>query len=262
MTQYGGFGDGPPPYRGIHRDSTGPRGPLGGHTGSVTVLRVAVVEDEPLYRELLSTGLIAHLDDVEVIGSYATGEELFLAVKPSDVDVLLTDVDLGPGIDGTQTGIRMRRSNPRLGVVLLSNFAMPGLLAGLPDDVRGGWSYLLKTSVADLDQLGLAICESAAGGMVIDSALTKTLVPQGSGPLQVLTPRQVDVLARMANGWSNKRIAEDLVLSVRTVESVISDVIAALAIPRDIDGYNARVACVLLYLQHTVSKSETPASRP
>ena len=226
------------------------------------MLSVAIVEDEPLYRELLSTGLVAHLDEVTVVGSYESGEELLVSVHPEDIDVLLADVDLGPGIDGTQAGIRLRRANPRLGVVLLSNFAMPGLLAGLPEDVRGGWSYLLKTSVADLEQLGLAIRESAQGGMVIDSALTKTLVPQGSGPLRVLTPRQVDVLARMANGWSNRRIAEDLVLSVRTVESVISDIIAALAIPRDVDGFNARVACVLLYLEHTVSRSETPISRP
>jgi DNA-binding NarL/FixJ family response regulator len=61
----------------------------------------------------------------------------------------------------------------------------------------------------------------------------------------------------MANGWSNKRIADDLVLSVRTVESVISDIIAALAIPKDVDGYNARVACVLVYLKHTVSAARS-----
>ena len=89
--------------------------------------------------------------------------------------------------------------------------------------------------------------------MVIDSALTRKLVPEGTGPLAGLTPRQIDVLGRMANGWSNRRIADDLVLSVRTVESVISDIIAALAIPKDVDGYNARVACVLVYLRHTIT---------
>lgn len=89
--------------------------------------------------------------------------------------------------------------------------------------------------------------------MVIDSALTRKLVPEQVGPLSALTSRQVDVLSLMANGWSNKRIADDLVLSVRTVESVVSDIIAALAIPKDVDGYNARVACVLVYLRHTVS---------
>ena len=223
-----------------------------------TELRVAVVEDEPLYRELLVTGLIARLTDVTVVGSFGSAEELTAALSAESIDVLLADVDLGPGADGTQLGVHLRRRNRRMGVVLLSNFAMPGLLAGLPEDVRGGWSYLLKTSVADLDQLGLAIRESAAGGMVIDSALTSKLTPERSGPLAELTPRQMDVLSRMANGWSNKRIAEDLVLSVRTVESVISDIIAALAIPKDVDGYNARVACVLVYLKHTVAG--TPAA--
>ncbi|MBM3687875.1 MAG: response regulator transcription factor [Actinobacteria bacterium] len=223
-----------------------------------TELRVAVVEDEPLYRELLVTGLIARLTDVTVVGSYGSAEELTAALPADSIDVLLADVDLGPGADGTQLGVHLRRRNRGMGVVLLSNFAMPGLLAGLPEDVRGGWSYLLKTSVADLDQLGLAIRESAAGGMVIDSALTSKLTPERTGPLADLTPRQMDVLSRMANGWSNKRIAEDLVLSVRTVESVISDIIAALAIPKDVDGYNARVACVLVYLKHTVAG--TPAA--
>jgi DNA-binding NarL/FixJ family response regulator len=219
-----------------------------------SVLRVAVVEDEPLYRELLVTSLIARLDDMEVVGSFGSAEELTSSLKPEGVDVLLADVDLGPGADGTQLGVHLRRRNPRLGVVLLSNLAMPGLLASLPDDVRGGWSYLLKTSVADLDQLALALKASASGGMVIDSALTRTLVPQRTSPLASLTPRQMDVLARMANGWSNRRIAEDLVLSVRTVESVVSDIIVALGIPKDVDGFNARVACVLVYLKFTVAR--------
>lgn len=223
-----------------------------------SALRIAVVEDEPLYRELLVTGLIARLDDVSVVGSFGSAEELLATVRPEDIDVLLADVDLGTGADGTQLGVHLRRRNRRMGVVLLSNFAMPGLLASLPEDVRGGWSYLLKTSVADLDQLALAIRESATGGMVIDSALTSRLTAERSGPLAQLTPRQMDVLARMANGWSNRRIADDLVLSVRTVESVVSDIIAALAIPKDVDGYNARVACVLVYLRHTVTRTSSP----
>jgi DNA-binding NarL/FixJ family response regulator len=227
-----------------------------------TELRVAVVEDEPLYRELLTTGLITRLSDVTVVGSFGSAEELTSALRPDAIDVLLADLDLGPGVDGTQLGVYLRRRNRRMGVVLLSNLAMPGLLAGLPEDVRGGWSYLLKTSVADLEQLALAIRESAAGGMVIDSALTRKLIPEESGPLAGLTPRQIDVLARMANGWSNKRIADDLVLSVRTVESVVSDIIAALAIPKDVDGYNARVACVLVYLKHTISSVRSTNGKP
>jgi DNA-binding NarL/FixJ family response regulator len=200
---------------------------------------------------------MSRLPDVELVGAFGSAEDLTSSLRASDIDVLLADLDLGQGADGTQLGVHLRRRNRSMGIVLLSNLAMPGLLASLPDDVRGGWSYLLKTSVADLDQLALAISESAAGGVVIDSALTRQLVPQATGPLASLTPRQIDVLSRMANGWSNKRIAEDLVLSVRTVESVVSDIIAALGIPKDVDGYNARVACVLVYLRDTVKTTRT-----
>ena len=248
----------------LSRGSTVARALAPPHTGFVSQgLRVAVVEDEPLYRELLATGLIARLDGVTVVGSYSSGEELLARLDPESADVLLTDLDLGGGgMDGAQAAVQLRRRNTALGVVLLSNFAMPGLLASLPDDVQGGWSYLLKTSVSDLDQLALAIREAAAGGVVIDEALTRTLVAQRSGPLQQLTTRQMDVLSRMANGWANKRIAEDLYLSVRTVESIISDIIAALAVPKDVDGFNARVACVLIYLRHSVSTSGREPSHP
>ncbi len=244
-----------------HRVSTVTTAPPPSDTGMVAApLRIAVMEDEPLYRELLVTGLISRLDGVAVAGSFATGEQLLAEVEPMSVDVLLADVDLGAGMDGTQAAVLLRRRNPKVGVVLLSNFAMPSLLATLPDDVRGGWSYLLKTSVSDLDQLTLAIQGAASGGVVVDEALTRNLVPQRTGPLQELTPRQIDVLSRMANGWSNKRIAEDLFLSVRTVESIISDIIAQLAVPKDTEGYNARVACVLIYLRHSVSRNRrTPA---
>ncbi len=244
-----------------HRVSTVTTAPPPSDTGMVAApLRIAVMEDEPLYRELLVTGLISRLHGVAVAGSFATGEQLLAEVEPMSVDVLLADVDLGAGMDGTQAAVLLRRRNPKVGVVLLSNFAMPSLLATLPDDVRGGWSYLLKTSVSDLDQLTLAIQGAASGGVVVDEALTRNLVPQRTGPLQELTPRQIDVLSRMANGWSNKRIAEDLFLSVRTVESIISDIIAQLAVPKDTEGYNARVACVLIYLRHSVSRNRrTPA---
>lgn len=224
-------------------------------SGAPSPLRVVVVEDEPLYRDLLVTGLISRLSDVEVVADFSTGERALEGLQGVDFDVLLTDVDLGAGIDGTQVGVSLRRRRPGIGIVLLSNLAMPSLLAGLPEDVSGGWSYLLKTSVADLDQLALALRESSLGGLVIDTALTKSLVRREASPLAILTPRQMDVLARMANGWSNRRIADDLFLSVRTVESAVSSIIAALGVPNDEGGYNARVTCVLLYLRHTVSVS-------
>ena len=212
------------------------------------------MEDESLFRDLLITGLVARVPDTQVVAQYANAEQAMDEAASVQADVLLTDIDLGVGMDGMKLGIAMRRRRIVRGVTLLSNLAMPGLLTELPVEVRGGWSYLLKTSVADLAQLALAIRGCAQGDVVVDSALTAGLVPLHDSPLNALTPRQLEVLSLMANGWSNKRIAEELHLSVRTVESSISDILAALRIGGAASDINARVACVLVYLRHTVTQ--------
>lgn len=218
-----------------------------------TPLRLIVVEDESLFRDLLITGLVARVPDALVVAQFSTAEQAM--DDGVEADVLLTDIDLGDGMDGLKLGIAMRRRKRVRGVTLLSNLAMPGLLTEIPLEVRGGWSYLLKTSVADLQQLALAIRGCAAGDVVVDSALTAALVPSQDSPLSALTPRQLEVLSLMANGWSNKRIAEELHVSVRTVESAISDILSALGIAGSAADINARVACVLVYLRHTVTQT-------
>lgn len=220
-----------------------------------TPLRLIVVEDESLFRDLLITGLVARVPDAQVVAQFSTAEQAMDESDGVEADVLLTDIDLGDGMDGMKLGIAMRRRRRVRGVTLLSNLAMPGLLTEIPLEVRGGWSYLLKTSVADLQQLALAIRGCAAGDVVVDSALTAALVPSQGSPLSALTPRQLEVLSLMANGWSNKRIAEELHVSVRTVESAVSDILSALGIAGGAADINARVACVLVYLRHTVTQA-------
>ena len=215
------------------------------------VLDTIVVEDEPLYRELLCTGLVSRLPDIRVVASFATAEDLRDNARDIHADVLLTDIDLGDGEDGFALATRLASARQVRGVVLLSNFAMPSLLADAPTTGGVGWAYLLKTSVADLGQLQLAIRGAVAGDLVVDSTLTSALSPRASGPLMGLTSRQSEVLTLMANGWSNQHIAEHLVLSVRSVESVVSDIIRTLRIDPHTKDINARVACVALYLRST-----------
>jgi len=215
------------------------------------VLDTIVVEDEPLYRELLCTGLVSRLPDIRVVASFASAEDLRDNAHDIHADVLLTDIDLGDGEDGFALATRLASARQVRGVVLLSNFAMPSLLADAPTTGGVGWAYLLKTSVADLGQLQLAIRGAVAGDLVVDSTLTSALSPRASGPLMGLTSRQSEVLTLMANGWSNQHIAEHLVLSVRSVESVVSDIIRTLGIDPHTKDINARVACVAIYLRST-----------
>lgn len=212
-------------------------------------IRVVVVEDEPLYRKLLCTGIVAHLRDVQLQGAFATAAQAHEA--DWEADVLLTDIDLGEGEDGYALGLRLATNRRVQGVVLLSNLALPSILAEAPTTSRAGWAYLLKTSVTDLGQVHRALHGAYSGELVIDSALTETLAPARDSALASLTSRQSEVLTLMANGWSNQLIAEELLISVRTVESVISDVIRALGIDPHTKDINARVACVSMYLRHT-----------
>lgn len=217
----------------------------------MTGLRVLVVEDEPLYRELLVSAIHMRLPEVDIIGSCAGVDDALALVSDSPLDVLLTDVDLGPGLTGIDLGVHLRQQGLTTGVVLLSNLALPAVLTTLPRSAQSGWAYLLKTSVTDLAQVGEAIQAAAEGRIMLDESLVRDLTPTRNSPISRLSPRQREVLARVALGWSNRRIAEDLVLSVRSVESNISGIIASLGIEASDYTINPRVAAVLAYVQQT-----------
>lgn len=215
----------------------------------MTDIRVLVVEDEPLYRELLVSAIAARLPEITVVGDCGTSEAALALAASNSIDVLLTDVDLGAGPTGVELGVQLKRQGQVRGVVLLSNLALPAVLTTLPHDARNGWAYLLKTSVAELEQVAEAMRAAADGSILIDRSLVKDLSPSRNSPISRLSPRQREVLSRVALGWSNRRIAEDLVLSVRSVESNISGIIAALGIEAADYTINPRVAAVLAFVQ-------------
>lgn len=212
-------------------------------------LGVLIVEDEPLYRELLVSAIAARLPEIAVVGDCGSAEAALTLAARGSIDVLLTDVDLGAGPTGVDLGVQLKRQGLVRGVVLLSNLALPAVLTTLPQDARNGWAYLLKTSVSELEQVAEAMRAAAEGSILIDRSLVKDLSPSRNSPISRLSPRQREVLSRVALGWSNRRIAEDLVLSVRSVESNISGIIAALGIEAGDYTINPRVAAVLAFVQ-------------
>ena len=233
-----------------YRENTVDARPNSRHTVVVAGLRVIIVEDEPLYRELLEVGVVSRIIGTAVVGSFGTAEAALESAAHLQPDVLLTDIDLGAGMNGVTLGIEARRRTSVRGVVLLSNLALPTVLSTLPPDLQGGWSYLLKTSVSDVGQVGRAMASAERGEVLVDEYLVAQLVAQPNTPIDRLTPRQVEVLSGMARGWSNRRIAEELTLTTRTVESIISNIITNLDLREGEDGINPRVSSVLVYLQH------------
>ena len=210
-------------------------------------INVVVVEDEPLFRDLLVNAVLSQVTDATVTGSYPTGEVALKHLGSVEVDVLLSDIDLGMGMTGVELGIQVRRQSAARGVVLLSNLSQPELLATLPPDVQGGWSYLLKRNVSNIDQLGTALHSAAAGGITIDSQLIAGAEIMRDGPMGRLTSRQVEVLSMVATGLSNQRVADELHVGLRTVESSMSLILTQLDLKPE-DGISPRVAAVLAYL--------------
>jgi DNA-binding NarL/FixJ family response regulator len=169
----------------------------------------------------------------------------------TQLDVLVTDLHLGHGeASGFDMALDMKKTNPALGVVILSNMVLPSLFADLPRDLMTGWAYLLKTSVSTVDQLAQALRVAQSGGMLIDVALMQNLSVRRNSPIDSLSDKQRQVLDGITAGWSNRRIAEHLGVSVRTVESVVSTIFTSLGISTTDGEVNARVACVLTAMEH------------
>jgi len=190
---------------------------------------------------------------VTVIAACADLPELLQAVDSHEPDVVVTDVRMPPAFsdEGIQAASRFRTTHPRLGVVVLSQYAEPGYAQALLEDGSAGRAYLLKERVSEPDQLVEAVRRVAAGGSVIDPAVVEVLVASSgrtrTSPLAGLTARELEVLDQIAQGKSNAAVANALFLSERAIEKHINALFAKLGLNPEPD-VNRRVKAVLMHL--------------
>jgi DNA-binding NarL/FixJ family response regulator len=215
-------------------------------------IRVVVADDHYLVREGIRR-LLETRDDVEVAAVCGDLDSLLAAVEAERPDVVLTDIRMPPGgtDEGIQAATRLRETNPEIGVVVLSQYATPSYVLALLEGGSEGRAYLLKERVKDLDQLIAAIQAVAEGGSVMDAKVVEALVAENArgedSPLNELTPRERDVLREMAEGKNNAAIAEELVLTERSVEKVIHSIFLKLGLTWE-TAVHKRVKAVILYL--------------
>jgi DNA-binding NarL/FixJ family response regulator len=214
-------------------------------------IRVVLAEDHALFREGLHQ-LVDREDDLEVVGTASDEAELLNLVDELSPDVVVTDIRMPP--TGTDEGVRaagrFTESHPSMGVVVLSQYSSPAYALALLDKGSAGRAYLLKDSVADVDQLVNAIRAVADGGSMIDPSVVDSLVSarnKKTEGLDRLTPREHEVLAEMAQGKSNGAIAAALVLSERAVEKHINSIFSKLGLTEE-PQTNRRVKAVLMLL--------------
>ncbi len=204
-------------------------------------------EDTALFREGLASLLIdaGH----EVVGRATDADELESVVAQVPCDVVVVDVRMPPDHtdDGARAARRIRMRRPDTGILMLSQHMEVRHSRELV--ALGGFGYLLKDRVLDVDDFLGALDRVAAGGTALDPLVVERLLGQRSGAdgLQRLTPREREVLALMAEGRSNTAIAGRLWLTERTIETHVRNILTKLDLA-DNDDDNRRVLAVLRYL--------------
>jgi DNA-binding NarL/FixJ family response regulator len=196
----------------------------------MTRIRVVLAEDHVLLREGISR-LVAANQDLELVGTAGDLPELLALIERERPDVVVTDIRMPP--TGTDEGIAaaawVREHQPAAGVVVLSQYVAPGYAVALLEHGSAGRAYLLKERIGSVDELARARARD------------------GQYALASLTPRELEILAEMAQGKSNFAIAAALFITERAVEKHTNSIFAKLSLSEERD-VNRRVKAVLVYL--------------
>jgi DNA-binding NarL/FixJ family response regulator len=213
-------------------------------------LRLVIADDSLLLREGLAELLSSR--GFQIVAQAGDGDELIRKVAGHHPDLALVDIRMPP--TGTDEGLRaaetIGHTQPGVGVLILSDYLEPRYATRLLTSGTPGRGYLLKQTITDIDTFTGAIRRVAAGESVIDPAIVHRLLARAhqADPLAELSDREREILALMAEGRTNRGIAQQLVLSERTVESHVRRLLLKLGVPDTPDDHK-RVLAVLAYLR-------------
>lgn len=211
-------------------------------------LRIAIVDDSLLLRE----GLGRLIEDAGfvVAGTFADGDDLLAALPGLAQDLIVMDVRMPPSFteEGVRLALDLRRRNGPLPILILSQFVESVYAQELFSNGEGAIGYLLKDRISSIEIIYDAITRIAAGGTVLDPEVVSTLITARKDPLGLLTPRELDVLATMAQGMTNQAIAQALDIGTGTVEKHIATIFSKLDLAEDPHEHR-RVLAVLKWLR-------------
>jgi len=213
-------------------------------------VRVLIAEDQVLLRE----GISRLFTDAghEVAGAQGDAAGLVGLVARERPDLVVLDIRMPPTFtdEGITTAQEVRARRPGTGIVLLSQYLESGYAMRLLEEMPAGVGYLLKDRVTDVAVLVDALRRVREGECVLDPTIVTNLIrrPRAVDPLAALTPRELQVLALIAEGRSNSAIAERLRLSPKTLEAHIGRLLQKLDLPESPDDHR-RVLAVLRFLR-------------
>ena len=206
-------------------------------------MRIVIGEDSALFRE----GLASLLTEAghQIVGRAGDATTLVDVVAREKPDLAVVDVRMPPDLtdDGARAARTIRASQPEVAIVLLSQHVETKHSVELV--TRGGFGYLLKDRVLDLDAFLDVLDRVAAGGSALDPEVVARLL--GRPATRTLTPREREVLSLMAEGRTNAGIARRLWLNARTVETHVGSIMTKLGLVDNAEEHR-RVLAVLTYL--------------
>ncbi len=213
-------------------------------------MRVVIADDSGLLRDALANLLTAA--GVEVAARAADADELVAMVGEHQPDVAIVDIRMPPTYthEGAKAALELRRRQPGLGILLLSQSLESRYVTDLARQHARGFGYLLKDRVTDVQVLLDGLGAVAAGGTVLDPEVVSHLLGRNELVEQLgrLSARERGVLELMAQGLSNRAIADRLVIDVKTVETHIARILTKLDLHQTPDEHR-RVLAVLAWLR-------------
>ena len=214
-------------------------------------MRIVIAEELALLRDGLAR--LLRDNDLDVVAEVADADALVHAVLRERPDLAIVDIRLPPTFrdEGLRAGLELRGSAPETAILVLSQYVEHTYAAELLAQAgsTAGVGYLLKDRVLDAADFVDAVRRVADGGTALDPEVVAQLLGnRASHRLDVLTPRELDVLKLMAEGRSNAGIADSLVLTVGAVEKHIASIFQKLQLPPS-ESDHRRVLAVLAYLQ-------------
>jgi DNA-binding NarL/FixJ family response regulator len=212
-------------------------------------VRIVIGEDSALFREGLASLLVQAGHDI--VGRAADADTLLDVVTETQPDLAVIDVRMPPDLtdDGARAARRIRQTDPGVAIVLLSQHVETKHSVELVSS--GGFGYLLKDRVLDVDSFLDSLNRVAAGGSALDPEVVGRLLGQPTTPA-ALTPREREVLGLMAEGLTNVGIARRLFLNERTVETHVGSILTKLGLLANTEEHR-RVLAVLTYLGERVN---------
>jgi serine/threonine-protein kinase PknK len=216
----------------------------------MSLTRVVVADDDVLLREGLAS-LLSGQSDFQVVGRAGDAPELLELVREHEPELVIVDIRMPPAhsTEGLDAAHSIREQFPDIGILVLSaHVEIEHAIELLSSGHRIG--YLLKSRVIDVDEFIETLRRIAGGGSVVDPGLVQTLVTvrRAEDPLGVLTEREKEVLALMAEGRSNAGISRKLWVAEGTVEKHVRHILAKLQLPETTDDHR-RVLAVIAFLR-------------